>query len=103
MKKLDAIEIILTAPLWPKKETLPESCVALYDEMLNGARKFALDVVSLDFESALKTIGLWTRHIDKILESDVICNNEPILKLLSVYQHYCDALGINFKEIRGEA
>jgi hypothetical protein len=103
-RKIDALAIILSAPLWPKRENLSEAGKLLFDRMLADAKPFSLHVADIEFADALAIAAGWTPLLTEFIETAHINSPDTLTRItnrrmLAVYRHYIDATGVKFSAI----
>lgn len=103
--KVKALDIALSAPLWPKRELLSQSGQALYDLMLRDAKHYALAVAEERFEDAFKTVFGWSDALTSFMDTTLINSPDTLTRmtnrrLLRVHQHYFEATGVHWPSIQ---
>lgn len=93
-KTLEALDIILSSPLWPNRENLSVSGQALFDSLVTNARVYALDCVNENYAKALETLVTWGKLTDQFIEETFIGSDESNNRLLSVFLYYANVIVI---------
>ncbi len=101
--KLGAALIIISAPLWPKRDLLSESGKLLYDAILSQAKEYALELAQENTEKALAIISKWPSQ--NFMEETLINHPDTMVRLanrrlLRVYKHYIQAAGVYWPAIK---
>jgi hypothetical protein len=99
-RKIAALEIILTAPLWPKREHLPDAGQALFDMIVADAKSYAGAISDNDFTAALVILNKWAGAFNAFIDTTLIAGNEPCERMVLVFRHYADSFGADFNAIK---
>jgi hypothetical protein len=97
-RKLEALELICNAPLWPRREELPAEGHALFDAIVDDAKQYALAIVDGEFLSAFMMAARWSPLVNQFMDAVRIVGNVPAERLLSVYVYYCRC-GADFAQV----
>ena len=97
--KVNALSIIIGAPLWPKKESLNGYGRDLYDAILRDAKPYSLLIAREKFPEAFAMAAKWSSLADMFMEKTLINDLDASVRLanrrmIRVYKHYLDATGI---------
>lgn len=101
-EKMNALTIIIGAPLWPREELLSKSGKALHDAIVRDAKPYALHVVREELAEAFALAASWPAN--EFMENTQINDPDAMVRLanhrmLRVYKHYMDATGIYWPAI----
>lgn len=98
-KKLDALELIFAAPIWPSRKELCKEGASLFDSIIENAKAYALFVVGESYQDAFAIAGAWSGLANKFIGSSLIKGNATNEKMLNVFKYYIDLLNMNLLEI----
>ena len=87
-ESLDALEIVLTAPLWPRRDDLSDSGAALHDAIVVAAKPFARAVACGRFDEAMGIAAGWSQPVNRFLDETRVVGHEASERLVRVYTHY---------------
>jgi len=97
---MHALEIILTSPLWPKRDDLDVFGQNLYDYMTDNAKKLAKMVAHKeDLKQILEVVDPMAKLCGEFIENNKIIGNDPNEKMIKVYIHYIDHSVPEFKNL----
>lgn len=85
-QKIHALEIILTCPLWPRREQLTHH--SLYAAMLANGKEYALAIAEERYKEAFEMASTWTNPLGKFLDNVKVSGDEAAQKMVAVYNHY---------------
>jgi len=93
-EKTGALEIIFSAPVWPRLDELEEHGRKLHSKIYNDAKPYSLNIARGEWRLAFDILGGWTPLVNKLINNVKINEHPPSEKMLQVYLHYADALGV---------
>lgn len=96
IKKLKALEIILSSPLWPKREHLSASGQKLHDAIIFDAKPYCLLVAGEKYSEAFAMAAAWSPFLNDFIDNTHIQDSQHNVMLLEVYKHYIDACRVDF-------
>lgn len=97
---LGALEIIISAPPWPRRGDLSESGQALHDKIVDTAKPFSRAIAEERFDAALQIAATWTEVLNAFLDQTRVVGHEPSERLIRVYRYYMDQIA-DFFAIHG--
>ncbi|WP_422923203.1 hypothetical protein [Singulisphaera sp. PoT] len=105
--KLAALEIIISAPLWPRRDDLQESGCRLHDAILEKAKSYALAIAEEQWRTAYAIAGSWSALANEFLDSTKINADDPSEReannrILAVFKHYLDAADVELSKLAGK-
>ena len=104
-RKLDALAIILSAPIWPQRGILNGAGRRLFDRMLEDAKPYSLHIAGCEFPEAWAIAAGWSPLLMDFIESAHINSPDTLTRMtnrrmLAVYKHYIDAGGSNLMGLK---
>lgn len=87
-RKLDALHIIISCPLWPDRANLNTRGQELYDLVLYYAKIYALAIADERWRDAMDILSLWTKPLNSFIDHTHINDDVPAKLMIAVYNHY---------------
>jgi hypothetical protein len=91
---VDALGIVLMAPLWPRREALSNAGKVLHDRLVGDAKPYARAVASGAFKDALVIASGWSSLVHGFMDRTRIVGDDAAERLLRVYLYYVNQIAV---------